>query len=68
MLPLLGALLANTPLDGLFAQVRFPLEVSLAVLLTVHSIVVIAKWAFKGRTARPEAGPSGVEAAETAAR
>ncbi len=49
LLPLLGALLAPTPLDGLFARLRFPLELTLAVLLSAHSIVVIARWALRPR-------------------
>ena len=47
ILPLLGALLASTPFDSLFRQVRFPLEVTLAVLLSFHSIVIFALWALR---------------------
>lgn len=53
-LPLAGLLLASTPFDSLFRQARLPLEVTLAVLLSVHSIVVIGLWALRPSRRRSE--------------
>ncbi len=54
-LPLAGLMLAATPFDSLFRQARLPLEVTLAVLLSIHSIVVIALWALRPSRRRTEA-------------
>ena len=54
-LPLAGLLLASTPFDSLFRQARLPLELTLAALLSIHSIVVIGLWALRPTRRRTEA-------------